>query len=272
MNEMSVRSACDAGRRRALPFFPFILSCLSVLFLVLSGCAYHPLPEDEDFAQTILTRLQERRDQITSATYRVRWQARGVEPHGDFFLDIAYKSPARYRVSATGPFGIPAFTGVMIDEDFWFVDHTTGRYVADRLENLEKYEIPLSSFFADYWRDIIAGGWGGTGRVRTLLPTDKKGRYAGRSEKADWTIVWKSPTGPRKVRLEEKTADGALVTEIWYKRFQSHLPFWEMDHLQFTGLRRGGMHRWNVLTQSFNLDIPDRFFDPLLPPESKSHR
>ena len=242
--------------------------------LLLSECAGRQRPLDESASQTILGRLQDRKRLIASAAYRVRWRSKGTEPHGEFFLDVAYKAPDRYRVSATGPFGIPAFTGVIVGYEFWFVDHRDGRLITDDIANLGKYEIPLSSFFADYWRDLFAGGWGGTEVVATLVPGQKRDTYDGRSGGSLWSIEWDwRKSGPRKITLDQAGQGEPLVCDLWFGQFTTELPFWRLDRLEFRGFRGGGEHRWKILKQDFNVDIPDRFFEPLqLPPKDRPGR
>ncbi|MBI5868916.1 MAG: hypothetical protein HZB43_11640 [candidate division Zixibacteria bacterium] len=183
------------------------LAAIALATLALAGCAGPPRPLDEPARRSILSRLQDRKRLITSAVYRVRWQAKGTEPHGEFFLEIAYKAPDLFRVSATGPFGIPAFTGVMVGEKFWFVDHKDGKLTQDDLWNLEKYDMPLSSFFAEYWRDLFAGGWGGTETVIDLQPTDDHNVFHAATDHAQWLLRWDGgrrplPSHRRRASLE----------------------------------------------------------------------
>jgi len=276
------RPAVDPDRRTKShvtmthgPLYPrsSCLVAIALCWLVLDGCAGTPRPLDELAGQSILSRMQDRKRLITSAAYRVRWQARGTEPHGEFFLEIAYKAPDRFRVSATGPFGIPAFTGVILGDKFWFVDHRNGRLIKDDLANLGKYEIPLSSFFADYWRDLFAGGWGGTEVVAALVPSPKPDVYDGRSGESHWSVAWDwHKAGPRRITLKQPGGKEPLICDLLFGQYSAATPFWQLERLEFRGLRTGGEHRWRILKQDYNIDIPDRFFEPLQPPSKDQPR
>jgi len=240
---------------------------IALWLLVLDGCAGAPRPLDELAGQSILSRMQDRKRLITSAAYRVRWQAKGTEPHGEFFLEIAYKAPDRFRVSATGPFGIPAFTGVIQGEKFSFVDHRAGRLVRDDLANLNQYQIPLSSFFADYWRDLFAGGWGGTEVVATLVASRTGDAFEGRAGGSHWEIEWNwRRSGPATITLNDSSKGEPLICDLRFARYSPVVPFWRLERLEFRGLRGGGEHRWKILKQDYNIDIPDRFFEPIQSP------
>ncbi len=250
------------------------LAAIALAALALAGCAGPPRPLDEPARRAILSRLQDRKRLITSAVYRVRWQAKGTEPHGEFFLEIAYKAPDMFRVSATGPFGIPAFTGVILGEKFWFVDHKDGRLTHDDLWNLENYDIPLSSFFADYWRDLFAGGWGGTETVIDLQPTGDHDDFKAASNHAQWLLRWDDGRqAPRKITLDQPDRKDPLTCNLWFGQYMEAVPFWHLERLEFRDQRTGGIHRWKVLKQQYNIDIPDRLFEPLkAPPKDKPGR
>lgn len=262
-----------AGKRPGLPGLSGSrdwLGAVGLSLLLLAGCAGPPRPLDEPARRSILSRLQDRKRLITSAVYRVRWQAKGTEPHGEFFLEIAYKAPDRYRVSATGPFGIPAFTAVILGEEFWFLDHKDGKLLHDDLWNLEKYDIPLSSFFADYWRDLFAGGWGPTELVTELTPTNDRDVFQAATDHAQWTMQWNAgKQSPRKIVLDDPGKGDPLTCTIWLNRYEKAVPFWHLDRLEFRSHRTGGLHRWKILKQDYGIDIPERLFEPLRLPTSR---
>jgi hypothetical protein len=208
--------------------------------------------------------MRARKSAITSATYRVRWQAQGTEPHSEFILEIAYQKPGRFRITATGPFGVPAFTAVVIEERFWFVDHHNGEYVADSLSGLDKYNMPLSTFFSGLWRDLFSGGGGGAEQIEALRAAQKRNRYETRRDNALWSIDWDhGKDAPRHVVVTEETPDGTTIAETWFGHTSETLPYWEIERLELRGFPGGGRHRWQILQQSYNNDIPARFFEPL---------
>jgi outer membrane lipoprotein-sorting protein len=249
------------------------LIAVTVALAAIAECAGPGRPLLESGSNSILERLQERKRLITSAAYRVRWRAKGTEPHGEFFLEIAYKAPDRFRISATGPFGIPAFTGVILGDKFWFVDHTRGLLTVDDLANLGKYQIPLSSFFSDYWRDLFAGGWGGTEAVTSLVSSAKHDVYEGQSRLSRWSITWDwRRSAPRRITLTEPDGQEPLVCDLRFGRFTTTAPYWQLDEVDFRAVRAGWLHRWNILKQDYNIEVPDRFFEPLQPPSKDKSR
>jgi outer membrane lipoprotein-sorting protein len=208
--------------------------------------------------------MRARKSAISSATYRVRWQAQGTEPHSEFILEIAYQKPGRFRISATGPFGVPAFTAVVIEERFWFVDHHNGEYVADSLGGLDQYNMPLSTFFSGLWRDLFSGGGAEAGHTDALRASKKRNRYETRRNNAQWLIDWdQGKDAPRHIVVNEETPDGTTIAETWFSHASDAPPYWEIERLELRGFPGGGRHRWKILQQTYNMDIPSRFFEPL---------
>jgi len=215
----------------------------------------------------VLNRLRARKSAITSATYRVRWDAKGTEPHGQFILEIAYQKPGRFRITATGPFGVPAFTAVVIEDRFWFVDHHNGEFVADSISGLDKYNMPLSTFFSGLWRDLFAGGGGGAEQVTALAPAKKRNRYEVRRGNSQWLIDWDhGKDAPKRIVVNEETPDGTTTAETWFGHASDALPYWEIERLELRGFPGGGSHHWKILQQTYNVEIPSRFFTPLEKP------
>ena len=81
-----------------------LTAALLVMVIGIVGCSRPPWPAEDGAADHVLHRLRTRKEAINSATYRVRWDAKGTEPHGQFILEIAYQAPGRFRITATGPF------------------------------------------------------------------------------------------------------------------------------------------------------------------------
>ncbi len=240
------------------------LALLILVLVLATGCSHPPWPSQDDTGNQVITRLRARKSEITSATYRVRWDAQGTEPHAQFILEIAYRAPGRFRITATGPFGVPAFTAVVIEDRFWFVDHHSGEYVADSIGGLDKYNMPLSTFFSGLWRDLFAGGGGGAEDIKALVPTAKRNRYEVQRDKAQWLIDWDhGKKAPKHIVVYEETPDGTTTAETWFGHARDAFPYWEIERLELRGFPGGGRHRWKILQQTYNVDIPDRFFTPL---------
>lgn len=259
-------------RRRSFPLCPVCAAVTLLAVLVLAGCTRPPWPPIDDEGPRVLRRLETRAEETQAATYRVRWRSIGTEPHAVFFLDIAYQAPDRFRVTAEGPFGIPAFTSVVVADTFWFVDHRSEELTTDLVENLGDYAIPMADFFAGTWRALFSGGWGvrpttGAATLR-LRPGKSRGEYKISRESTRWTIKWKHGREvPRWIRAETQD-DGrtVLVAETWYHRYSDTFPYWEMESLRISGFPGGGEHRWKILRQKHPASLPDRIFEPLSKP------
>jgi hypothetical protein len=233
------------------------------------GCAGASKLGGEDESRVVLARLAERRDSIQSAIYRVRWRAVGTEPHAEFILEIAYKAPEQFRIVATGPFGMPAFTSVVLGDDFTFVNHRDGRFITDDIANLIDYEFPVAEFFEGPWRDLFAGGWGGSHEVDALTRKENSNRFSARSEETDWVLEWnRKKRAPSRLTALVDREDGRLKADVWFGDFSPKAPpFWRIDRLVLSGMASKGEHRWKIVKQEYNVDVPDRFFVPLRAPE-----
>jgi hypothetical protein len=238
-----------------------------LLFFLGAGCAAARYSGGGFTGERVLARLLLRAEATESAVYRVRWRAIGAEPHAEFILDIAYKAPGKFRLVATGPFGSPAFTAVVVGEDFWFVDHQQGRYITDRIANLGDYDVPMAQFFSGPWRDLFSGGWGGGKTVGELMPGDRPGEYVGEGLYTRWEIQWDAGhAAPRSIRAVDPSDHGMVLAEISFERSRDEYPFWQMKRLRLRAGESGGEHRWDLLRQEYNGKTPDHFFDPLPPP------
>jgi len=233
------------------------------------SCAGASKLAGEDESRAVLDRLSERRDSIQSAIYRVRWRAVGTEPHAEFILEIAYKAPEQFRIVATGPFGMPAFTAVVLGDDFTFVNHRDGRFLTDDIANLIDYEFPVAEFFEGPWRDLFAGGWGGSHEVQSLTRIETSNQFAAHSEETDWTLEWnRKKRAPSRLTALVDREDGRLKADVWFDDFSPKAtPFWRIDRLVLSGMASKGEHRWKIVKQEYNIDVPDRFFVPLRAPE-----
>ena len=259
--------------RRATRLRVFGLGLLTIT--LLGGCNHPPWPPIDNSGERILDQLNQRAEETVSATYRVRWRAFGTDPHATFFLDIAYQHPDRFRVTADGPFGIPAFTAVIVDETFWFVDHREKKLVTDQLRNLGDYNIPMADFFSGHWRELFSGGWGpGNSRwiqAMAFIPGNRRNEYeTGRGPKG-WTVNWNhKKSAPRWLRAEiEEEGRIVLIAQTWFDHYRDEYPYWQLKNIRITGFPGGGEHLWKVLHQEYNLKIPDRLFKPLKPPRRR---
>ena len=254
----------NASRRSPLRFRSLVV----IAAACATGCAGSHVLTGEAESHAVIERLNERRDSIQSAVYRVRWRAIGTEPHAEFILEIAYKAPEQYRIVATGPFGLPAFTAVVIGDDFTFVNHHDGKFITDDIANLIEYDFPVAEFFEGPWRDLFAGGWGGSHEIKTLERRDQSNNFFARSESTEWSINWnRGKRAPARLSARAHGGSGILEADVWFDQFTpEESPFWELDRLVLEGVDGKGEHRWKIMRQSYNVPVPDRFFEPLQPP------
>ncbi|MBD3297852.1 MAG: hypothetical protein GF341_04290 [candidate division Zixibacteria bacterium] len=250
------------GNRSTINAIVIAIFGLSVVGLM--ACARPPWPPLVDRSQSMRTRLEMRHSEIESATYRVRWEARGTEPHGQFILRLAYRSPDLFYVSGLGPLDIPAFTGVVRGDEFWFIDHHNDEYVHDQVANLGQYNVPLSAFFTTLWRDLFSGGWGGDGEQPLRPSNDDRDWYVGSDGVWSWRVEWDADDrAPKRVIVQTAGEGEPTTADVRCHRFQDEFPYWEMDEIALQGYPGGGQHRWEFRDQKYNVDIPDRFFRPL---------
>lgn len=247
---------------------------LTLMAGVIISCSHPPWPPATDAGAEAASRLQLRHDQVTSATYRVRWEARGTEPHGTFILQIAYQKPGKFRVTGTGPFDVPAFTAVVVGDEFWFVDHHNRQFAHDQVDQLHKYDVPLASFFSGVWRGIFSGGWGGTDSTKLVPIPDQRNVFAGSSPNFAYQVAWNSgKRSPKRITITQRgNTEEGTTADTRYGGYSVDFPFWKLDGLDLTGFPGGGRHRWTILNQRYNVDIPSRFFLPLTPPDSSERQ
>jgi hypothetical protein len=246
------------------------LAVISVLVILIlgSGCASTHLLSPDDEGRRVLARLNERRDSIQTALYRVRWRAVGTEPHAEFILEIAYRAPNEFRIVATGPFGLPAFTAVVLGDDFTFVNHHDGKFITDDMAHLIDYDFPVAEFFEGPWRDLFAGGWGGSRIVDALQRKGKSSEFTATTSDTGWKLRWnRGANAPDKVSATVNRDKGRIRADVWFDQAnRNRPPFWEIDRLILKGVKGQGEHFWTILSQQYNAEIPERFFVPLQPP------
>ncbi|MBI3872983.1 MAG: hypothetical protein HY304_07920 [candidate division Zixibacteria bacterium] len=235
--------------------------------MLLYGCSHPPPLTEQHNAASVTARLKSRADSVASAAYRIRWRSIGTGPHAEFIMEIAYRAPGRFRIAATGPFGVPAFTAVVIGDAFWFVDHHDGRYVSDQMANLGTYDIPAAEFFATAWRYLFAGGWGGDPNLADLESGGNPDELRASGTVTDWVIKWDwRHQVPKKVTAVDAADPRRVLAEVWFDRTGKRFPYWEINRLRIRDLKEGGEHKWTLLKQKYNIPLPDRLFEPLRPP------
>jgi hypothetical protein len=252
----------------------FLASVSILIFLALSfGCAPTRLLTPDEEGNRVLARLTERRDSIQTALYRVRWRAIGTEPHAEFILEIAYQAPDEFRIVATGPFGLPAFTAVVLGDEFTFVNHHDGKFITDDMANLIQYDFPVAEFFEGPWRDLFAGGWGGSRLVNSLERKGNSTEFRASTADTAWKLRWnRGANAPGKVSATVNRDHGQIQADVWFEPAdRKEPPFWKIDHLTLKGVKGEGEHSWTILSQRYNEEIPERFFVPLQPPPAWQH-
>ncbi|HEX9750505.1 MAG TPA: hypothetical protein VGB22_04325 [candidate division Zixibacteria bacterium] len=232
----------------------------------LLSCSRPPWPSADEAGRDVRDRLNERAELTESATYRIRWEAVGTDPHGIILVDIAYQKPEKFWISAEGPFGLPSFTAVLVGDSFWYVDHQQEVLVCDLIDSLGRYNVPMPEFFSGEWRAIFSGGWGGhetiAGMMLGFLPGTKRNRYELASGGTIWTVDWHhGHRAPKSMLIETLSPDSTVMNvDVRFSSHRDRYPFWEIKRLIVKGLPGGGEHRWYLRRQNYNIAIPERYF------------
>ncbi len=272
MSTMSNKTRCLSVRGYRL----FVL--LSVGWLLLlpavlsSGCAASRagltlIPGQQADYRRLRERLAQRADSTRSASYRVRWQVREIQPHSDLILRIDYRAPDRFHIVGKGPMDIPVFTAWAADSQFVLLAHREDRYFRGHLDDLalEDFMVDARSFSG--FLELFSGGCGvvlpdtldpfysswDKITTRELVFRDRQGR--------SFTLDWRNAR-PKKIEWEYRDSLSAWDLNITFGKYSDTYPFWQLKSASWENRNGPGMYRWEILQQKYNPDLPDRLFDP----------
>ena len=270
---------CLPGHSMKVPHRQRVIVASLILIaatMLLGGCAaIRPgrgvTPDLQTEYQRIKDRIMQRRDSTRTASYRIRWRARKIEPHAEIILRVDYQAPNRYHMAGKGPMDIPVFTAWVVDSQYVLLEHRGGQTQTGHLGDLRLEESPINVRpFAAFWK-LFAGGCGVSlpdsfvAHDSAFRRTDRKNFVLGDDEGR--TLIM----GLQKCRLKRiewrtngPEADWDL--QVRFGRFADRYPFWELRSARWINREGPGEYEWEVLAQRYNHDLPDRLF---IPPGSK---
>jgi hypothetical protein len=253
-----------------------IFLCGLLLFscpLLLGGCAgARPASVSSDLPRLFTDmsrRITERGDSTHTASYRVRWRVREVEPHSDMILRIDYKAPGSYHIVGKGPMDVPVFTAWVADSQYVLLAHRENEIVRGHLRTLNPAEFTLDIRPIGGFLELFAGNSG------IQLPDSADFNPAGGLDADLRKYLWVDDLGRhiemdldrsrlKEIIWERQEADNDWVLTVRYGRFNSMYPFWDLLSAHWDNRRGPGQYDWEVLAQKYNPDLPERLF---LPPD-----
>ncbi len=244
-------------------------------FMVFIGCASSRPPLKESaLAQRYAVLRQKvllRQDSTKTASFRLRWRVREVDPHSDLILRIDYRRPASYHVVGKGPMDVPVFTGWVIDSNYVLVLHRERETLRGHLRDLEPEDFTLDIRpFGGFLR-LFAGG------VSALLPERLSANDLARAkhDPEHFTIsdeqgrvmeldLWRSRL--KSVTWRDETPGNRWVFRVDYDDFSQAYPFWRLESADWENLSGPGIYEWEVLAEKYNPTVPERLF---IPPDAR---
>jgi len=243
-----------------------------VLLAVLGSCAaFRPGAQPKASLQTqyqrLRARLARRADSTHSASYRVRWRARGIEPHAEMILRIDYQAPSRFHIVGKGPMDIPVFTAWVADSAYVLLEHRKGRTTGGYLREFESDEFAVGIRQFGAFLRLFTGGCG------ISLPDSFDVYNPGFLNTGRKDFVWADGEG-RTVhmdlrkgclkRIEWVGTDPGARWDLQIKtgRFSDDYPFWELRSARWENKDGPGEYRWEILAQKYNPSLPQRLFIP----------
>jgi hypothetical protein len=222
---------------------PFVF----VLALVIGGCAgSRPDMETADVQslyQRMRQRMAVREDSTHTASYRVRWRIREIEPHSEIILRVDYKAPGSYHVVGKGPMDVPVFTAWVADSHY--VDIRPLGCFLELFAGGSSVRLPDSYDPAD-------PGFDGTDPKDFRWP-DEQGRtieldlHKSRLKRIEWIKNNDSEHWELSVR---------------FGRYSASYPYWELQSARWENRNGPGKYFWDVLARKYNPDLPERLFVP----------
>lgn len=248
-----------------------ILTCVAALTM-LGGCAATRPGADwgvslQSQYQRLIDRVALRSDSTRTASYRIRWRARQIEPHAEMILRIDYKAPDQFHIAGKGPMDIPAFTAWVTGSDYVLLEHRGGDIRTGRLGDISFDEFLVDARPFGAFLGLFAGGCG------VSLPDSFDTYDPGflKTERKDfvWTdgeshTIFLDLQKGRLKRIEWMNKDPRVRWNLWVRlgRFSDRYPFWELRSARWENKGGPGEYRWEVLAQKYNPDLPDQLFTP----------
>ncbi len=239
----------------------------------LVGCvSSRPPLNAQDVAQryrALRDRIVLRQDSTHTASFRLRWRVREVEPHSDIILRIDYRAPILYHIVGKGPMDVPVFTGWVADSNYALILHREHETIYGHLRDLDPEDFTLDIRpFGGFLR-LFAG------RISGLLPTALTKEQLLRARQDPGEFVVRDDVG-RSIELDltrqrlesivwrNDTPGNRWVFAVEYGSHSDSYPYWRLKEARWENLDGPGRYDWDILAEKYNPELPERLF---LPPE-----
>jgi len=264
---MKTPGGCDHFAGLALFIISVFVIAVSSVFL--SSCAGSRAAPDV-LANRYLEfreKVDQRVDSIHTASYRIRWRIREIQPHSDLILRVDYRAPDQYHVVGKGPMDVPVFTAWLSGNRYVLILHRERNTRRGSIDDLDLEEFLLDTRSFTELLGLLVGGCG-VSLPERYDQADPRWEIEG-----TWTRSWTDDSGrrlqinlkhSRANRFEWEYRDPAATGdfEIRFGRFSRNFPFWEIRSGWWKNKSGPGRYEWDILQQVLNPALADRLFDP----------
>jgi len=241
-----------------------------ILSVFLAGCAGSQPKLEADIVQSLQRmqqRIAQRGDSTHTASYRVRWQVREIEPHSDMILRIDYRAPGDFHVVGKGPMDAPVFTAWVADSQYVLLAHSENEITRGHLRTLNPEDFTIDVRPLGGFLELFAGDNG----VRLFSAEDPLSPGVARGNRRDF--VWIDDLHRRieldldRLRLkgivwEKRDSDESWELNVRFGRFTRDYPYWELLSAGWENHQGSGKYDWEVLARKYNPDLPEQLFIP----------
>ncbi len=246
---------------------PFVF----VLALVIGGCAgSRPHLETADVQslyQQMRQRMAVREDSTHTASYRVRWRVREIEPHSEIILRVDYKAPGSYHVVGKGPMDVPVFTAWVADSQYVLLAHRENQIDRGHLRELNPEDFTMDIRPLGCFLELFAGG----SSVRlpdSYDPADpgfdgtdpKDFRWADEQGRTIELDLYKSRL--KRIEWIKNNNREHWELSVRFGSYSASYPYWELQSARWENRNGPGKYFWDVLARKYNPDLPERLFVP----------
>ncbi|MFC1476076.1 hypothetical protein ACFLQW_03640 [Candidatus Zixiibacteriota bacterium] len=254
--------------RRDLKFcVPFVF----VLSLVIAGCAGSrpdlATADVQSLYQKMRQRMAVREDSTHTASYRVRWRVREIEPHSEVILRIDYRAPGSYHVVGKGPMDVPIFTAWVTDSQYVLLAHRENQLERGHLRDLNPEDFTMDIRPLGGFLELFAGG--SSIRLPESFNSAAPAFDGTDLKKITWAddlgrIVEFDLSKSRLKRIEWNKDNNGEQWElaVRFGRFSASYPYWELESAHWENHNGPGKYFWDVLARRYNPNLPDRLFIP----------
>lgn len=217
--------------------------------------------------QRMQQRIALREDSTHTASYRVRWRVREIEPHSELILRVDYRAPGRYHVVGKGPMDVPVFTAWVVDSQYVLLAHRENQVERGHLRDLNPEDFTMDVRPLGGFLELFAGGSG----IR--LPDSYDPEDPGLRSTDPGDFVWADNHGRAiemdldKTRLKRikwtKNGNGERwELAVRFGQFSDKYPYWRLESARWENRNGPGKYFWEILERRYNPSLPERLFIP----------